>query len=81
MELAWLDDVVQAKTPRRLPVVLTVPEVRSLLLHMHGTTGLIAQLLYGTGMRLLESLRLRVKDVDFPGGKLLFEKAKAIKTA
>ena len=45
IELAWLDGVVQAKTPKRLPVVLTASEVRTLLMHMQGTTGLIAQLL------------------------------------
>ncbi len=78
-ELPWLDDVVQAKTPRRLPVVLTAPEVRSLLLHMHGTTGLIAQLLYGTGMRLLESLRLRVKDVEFSRREVVIREGKGNK--
>ena len=79
VELPWLDDVVQAKTPRRLPVVLTAPEVRSLLLHMHGTTGLIAQLLYGTGMRLLESLRLRVKDVEFSRREIIIREGKGNK--
>jgi site-specific recombinase XerD len=64
-DLPWLNEVVQAKTPKRLPEVLTPTEVRELLLHMDGTTGLIAQLLYGTGMRLLEARRLRVKDVEF----------------
>ena len=71
MDLPWLEDVVQAKTPRRLPVVLTATEVRTLLLlHMQGTTGLIAQLLYGTGMRLLEALRLRVRMWNLPGARL-----------
>lgn len=79
VELPWLDDVVQAKTPRRLPVVLTAPEVRSLLLHMHGTSGLIAQLLYGTGMRLLESLRLRVKDVEFSRREIIIREGKGNK--
>ena len=79
VELPWLDDVVQAKTPRRLPVVLTAPEVRSLLLHMQGTTGLIAQLLYGTGMRLLESLRLRVKDVEFSRREIIIREGKGNK--
>ena len=65
IELPWLDEVVQAKRPQRLPVVLTPTEVRELLMRMDGTTGLIAQLLYGTGMRLMEALRLRVKDVEF----------------
>lgn len=79
IELPWLDEVVQAKTPRRLPVVLTPTEVRSLLLHMQGTTGLIAQLLYGTGMRLLESLRLRVKDVEFARREIIIREGKGNK--
>jgi hypothetical protein len=62
MELPWLDEVVQARRPRRLPVVLTPGEVRELLLHAEGTAGLVAQVLYGTGMRLMEALRLRVKE-------------------
>lgn len=57
--------MVQARRPQRLPVVLTPTEVRELLLHVDGTPGLVAQWLYGTGMRLLEALRLRVKDVEF----------------
>jgi integron integrase len=65
VELPWLNEVVQAKAARRLPVVLSSGEVRLLLDQMHGTTGLFARLLYGSGMRLLEGLRLRVKDLDF----------------
>ncbi len=79
VELAWLDDAVQAKAPRRLPMVLTAAEVRSLLLHMEGTTGLIAQLLYGTGMRLLEALRLRIKDVEFARREILIREGKGNK--
>ena len=79
IELAWLDEVVQAKTPKRLPVVLTASEVRSLLLHMQGTTGLVAQLLYGTGMRLLEALRLRVKDVEFARREVVIREGKGNK--
>ena len=79
VDLPWLDDVVQAKTPKRLPVVLTASEVRALLLHMQGTTGLIAQLLYGTGMRLLEALRLRVKDVEFARREVLIREGKGNK--
>ena len=59
IELPWLDEVVQAKTPQRLPVVLTPSEVRELLQHMEGTPGLIAHLLYGTGMRVLEAAPAR----------------------
>ncbi len=65
VQLPWLDEVVVAKDRRRLPVVLTSSEVRALLHELSGTMGLVAGLLYGTGMRLLEALRLRVKDVDF----------------
>ena len=79
IELAWLDEVVQAKTPKRLPVVLTASEVRALLLHMQGTTGLVAQLLYGTGMRVLEALRLRVKDVEFARREIVIREGKGNK--
>ena len=79
VDLPWLDGVVQAKTPKRLPVVLTASEVRALLLHMQGTTGLIAQLLYGTGMRLLEALRLRVKDVEFARREIVIRQGKGNK--
>ena len=65
VELPWLDEVVAAKASRHLPVVLTPREVRALLQQLGGTVGLVASLLYGTGMRLLEALRLRVKDVEF----------------
>jgi site-specific recombinase XerD len=76
VELPWLDEVVQAKRPRRLPVVLTPAEVRLLLMHMDGTMGLIAQLLYGAGMRLMEALRLRVKDVEFARREIVIREGK-----
>ena len=60
-----IDDVVHAKQPHRIPVVLTQDEVRAVLAHLSGTTCIMATLLYGAGLRLLECLRLRVKDVDF----------------
>jgi len=63
--LGDLDGFVQAKRPQRLPVVLTRAEVGKLLEHMQGTHGLMASLLYGTGMRLMDCIRLRVKDIDF----------------
>jgi integron integrase len=65
IELPWLEDVVRAKKPTRLPVVLTVTEVNSVLSSLEGVRGLVAQLLYGTGMRLMECIRLRIKDIDF----------------
>jgi integron integrase len=79
IELPWLNEVVQAKRPQRLPVVLTPSEVRELLLHMNGVTGLIAQLLYGTGMRLMEALRLRVKDVEFARREIIVREGKGNK--
>ena len=69
-ELNWLDDVVRAKRPRRLPVVLTQSEVFSLLDNMTGVNGLIAKLIYGTGMRKMECLRLCVMDIDFDYGQI-----------
>lgn len=60
-----LEGVVRAKKPARLPVVLTREEVRALLARMAGTSRLVSLLLYGAGLRLLEALRLRVKDIDF----------------
>lgn len=77
--MPWLNEVVQAKAPKRLPVVLTPSEVRDLLMHMQGTTGLIARLLYGTGMRLLEALRLRVKDVEFARREIVIREGKGNK--
>ena len=65
LKLDWLEDVVRAKRARKLPVVLAREEVRLLLAQMEGRAWLLASVLYGTGMRLMESLRLRVKDVDF----------------
>ena len=61
-ELAWLGNLVHAKLPRRLPVVLSREEVRRLLAHLDETPFLVGALLYGAGLRLLEALRLRVKD-------------------
>jgi integron integrase len=63
-EIGWLDRVERAKKPARLPVVLTRAEVRGIFSHLHGTTKLMAGLLYGSGLRLMECVRLRVKDVD-----------------
>jgi integron integrase len=60
-----LDGVVRARTRRRLPVVLTPEEVRAVLQRLEGTPALVAGLLYGSGLRLMEALRLRVHDLDF----------------
>jgi len=77
--LPWLDKVVRAKQPQRLPVVLTRTEVQAILVRMSGTYGLMANLLYGTGMRLMECVRLRVKDVDFERGEILIRDGKGAK--
>jgi len=65
IELPWLDKVVRAKRPRHLPVVFTRQEIKALLSHFEGTRWLIFSLIYGCGFRILECLRLRVKDIDF----------------
>jgi len=79
IELPWLDEVIAAKMGKRLPVVLTTNEMRALLNAMSGTMGLVASLLYGTGMRLLEGLRLRVKDVEFERREIVVREGKGNK--
>jgi site-specific recombinase XerD len=64
--LAEVDDFERAKAPGRIPVVLTQEEVAQVLGQLHGTPRLMASLLYGAGLRLMECVRLRVKDLDFP---------------
>ena len=78
-ELPWLEGVVRAKMPSRLPVVLTRTEVADVLTRMRGTHRLIGDLLYGTGMRIMEALRLRVKDVDFGRREILVRDGKGAK--
>ena len=68
--LPWLKDVVRATRPSRLPVVMTPEEVRRVLSRMTENAHLVALLLYGAGLRLLEGLMLRVKDVDFERGQI-----------
>ncbi|PIX96763.1 MAG: integron integrase, partial [Hydrogenophilales bacterium CG_4_10_14_3_um_filter_63_21] len=79
IELPWLDNVTRAKQPQRLPTVLTALEVKSLLARLDGTRWLMASLLYGTGMRLMECLRLRVKDVDFSLREIIIRDGKGMK--
>ena len=74
--LPWLDDIVRARHSFRVPVVLTIDEVRMLVDHLSGVRRLIAILLYGGGLRLLEALRLRVKDVNFARGELFIRDPK-----
>lgn len=79
MGAPWLDKVVRAKRPKHLPVVLTQQEVRAVLGRMDGVYALLAALLYGSGMRLMECLRLRVKDVDFERCEILVRDGKGAK--
>lgn len=79
IELPWLDNITQAKVPKRLPVVLTVKEVQSVLSNLNGTHSLISNLLYGGGLRLMEAVRLRVKDVDFARHEILVREGKGFK--
>jgi integron integrase len=79
VDLPWLDEIISAKAQRRLPVVLTASEVRRLLAEMSGTSALLAGILYGTGMRLLEGLRLRVKDVEFERREITVRDGKGAK--
>jgi integron integrase len=74
--LPWLDEVVAASIPRRLPVVLTVSEFRLVLEQMNGSVGLVCALLYGTGVRLIEGLRIRVKDIEFSRREILVRDGK-----
>src|SRR5439155_427834 len=71
VELPWLDELVRAVRPERLPVVLSRDEVRAVLLVLRGTPRLMAVLLYGAGLRLLECARLRAKDLDFAGNPIV----------
>ena len=64
-QLGQLGNLIRARTSKRLPVVLTREEVKAVLNKLEGEQPLIAVLIYGTGMRLMECLRLRVKDIDF----------------
>jgi len=75
-DLPWLDDVTRAKKPTRLPVVLTSTEVKRLLDQLSGTKWLMASLLYGSGLRLLECLRLRVHDIDFDMRQIMVRNGK-----
>jgi integron integrase len=71
-----MEEIGRPQVQQRIPVVLTVDEVRRTFLHAEGAPLLIAQLLYGTGMRILEALRLRVKDIDFERNLIVVREAK-----
>ena len=74
-----MDEFVRAKRPRGLPEVLTRAEVEGLLAEMNGIIGLIAGVLYGSGLRLMECLRLRVKDIDFAQHQIMVRNGKGQK--
>ncbi|HEX8010377.1 MAG TPA: integron integrase [Casimicrobiaceae bacterium] len=79
VDLAWLQGVTRARTPERLPVVLTEAEVSCIFQHLRGHYLLMAKVLYGAGLRLMECVRLRVKDVDFGRGAIVVRDGKGQK--
>jgi integron integrase len=79
VEIDGLDELVRARTTRRLPVVLTRAEVKAVLAELDGTAKIVATLLYGSGLRLLEALRLRIKDLDFDRQQILVREGKGRK--
>lgn len=78
-DLPWMQDLARPATRQRIPTVLTVAETQRLLLCMNGVTGLLAHLLYGTGLRLMEGLRLRVKDICFDRNVIIVREGKGAK--
>ncbi len=78
-DLEWLKDVIRAKRPIRLPVVLTRQEVEAVLDEVRGTPWLMASLMYGSGLRLMECCRLRVKDVDLARVEIIVRDGKGAK--
>lgn len=78
-DLPWLENVERARTPSHLPAVLSRDEVAAVLARLRGVHGLIGKLLYGAGMRIMECVRLRVKDVDFARREILIRDGKGSK--
>jgi integron integrase len=78
-DLPWLENVVRARMPQHVPVVLSRKEVEALIAQLDGAVQLIAQLLYGSGLRLMEALQLRVKDVDFEYSQIVVRDGKGQK--
>ena len=77
VDLLWLDGVVRAKRAERLPVVLTRDEVRAVLQRLHGVPRLMACLLYGAGLRVLECCHLWVQDIDFGANQIVIRSGAA----
>jgi integron integrase len=78
-EIGWIDDVVRAKKPKKLPVVLTQEEVKMVFNSLSRSAWLMATLLYGSGLRVMECIRLRVKDVDFAYNHIVIRDGKGDK--
>ncbi|HEV7609669.1 MAG TPA: integron integrase [Steroidobacteraceae bacterium] len=79
VDLPWIDNVVRASRPRRLPTVLSQQEAQSVLANLNGANWLIGALLYGSGLRLTEALRLRIKDLDLENLRILVRDGKGRK--
>lgn len=79
IDIGWVDGIVRAKQSQRLPLVLTVDETRALLAHTSGKPGLFLRLLYGTGLRLMEGLNLRIKDLDLDQRQIIVRAGKGNK--
>jgi integron integrase len=79
LPIGWVDDVERAKKPKRLPVVFTREEARAVLSHLRDEAWLMASLLYGSGLRLMECVRLRVKDLDFAQLQIIVREGKGNK--
>ena len=79
LPIGWVDDVERAKKPKRLPVVYTREEARAVLSHLRDEAWLMASLLYGSGLRLMECVRLRVKDLDFAQLQIIVREGKGNK--
>ncbi|NJD69411.1 MAG: hypothetical protein FIA90_12335 [candidate division NC10 bacterium] len=77
--LPWLDNIIPAKRPLHLPVVLSRDEVPAIFAHLHGAPHLMAPLLYGAGLRVIECCRLRIKDVDFAANQIIVREGKGDK--
>ena len=79
VDLPWIETVVRAKKPVRLPIVLSRGDVQKILAQLDGQLHLIGQLLYGSGLRLMEALRLRLKDIDFEYAQIVVRDGKGSK--
>jgi integron integrase len=79
VDLPWIDNVVRAHRPKRLPTVLSQSEAQRVIAHLDGVHWLIGALLYGSGLRLMEGLRLRVKDVDLVRRRIIVRNGKGAK--